>query len=192
MARVFRLSVEHFRRTGEVPVRLFRRRPSEDVISEPSPTLCGAGGSDYLTIDVDGEVSGCVLFARSYQRFPDTPLGRAVGTLHAGRIDDPNLRVALADCRRRIESTRLFTDRPSKRSSYGRCGTCRYRRACSLCPVTIVHQPGNTDPNRVPNFVCAFWRAVGKFRRRFPPVPTVTPLTADGRLRPSGRRMRTT
>ena len=164
MTRVLRTSLEHFGETGEIPVRLFRTPYRGDDVSECSPRLCAAGRPDSLTVDVDGQVTGCPLFVQSYQRFPDTPLGQAMGTLQAGRVDDGDLVGRLTACRRRIDATGLFSNRSLKRSSYGRCGTCRYRRDCSLCPVTIVHQPGNADPNRVPDFACAFNRVAGKLR----------------------------
>jgi sulfatase maturation enzyme AslB (radical SAM superfamily) len=168
IAKVSRSCRRHLRQTGRVPVRFFRRRESPRQRSEPSTRLCGAGRPDYLTVDVDGGVFGCVLFARSYQRFPDTPFGRALATLHAGALNGGTLTDDLARSTGELDATGVFDHRPAKYSSYGRCGTCAYRSDCHVCPIAIVCQPGNADPNRIPDFVCAFYRVTAKYRRRFP------------------------
>jgi len=46
--------------------------------------------------------------------------------------------------------------------------------------VSIVHQPGNEDPHRIPPFVCAFSRVAARYRRRFPPAPDARRLLTDG------------
>jgi sulfatase maturation enzyme AslB (radical SAM superfamily) len=167
-ARVFHLCLTHYRQSGLVPLLVFRKRRSERTLPAPSSWLCGAGNGDSLTLDVNGEVSACVLFARSYQRFPDTRLGRAMATLQLGRWNRDSRAGALAGYEDLLRATGLFDRRPAKHSSYGRCGTCGYRRSCLPCPVSIVHQPGNADPDRIPDFVCAFNRVTTKYRRRFP------------------------
>ena len=43
--------------------------------------------------------------------------------------------------------------------------------ACSPCPLSIGHIPGNSDPRRIPDFVCAFHMLVGEYRERFPREP---------------------
>jgi len=167
-SHAFRLCLVHYRQTGLVPLLVFRKRRSERTLRAPSSWLCGAGDGDSLTLDVNGELSACVLFARSYQRFPDTRLGRAVATLQLGPLNRNSLAAALAGYEDLLRNTGLFDRRPVKHSSYGRCGACGYRSTCSPCPVAIVHQPGNADPDRIPDFVCAFNRVTTKYRRRFP------------------------
>jgi len=168
--RLFEASLAHYRRTGAVPVQLLRRvagRPAR----EPGGWLCGAGRGESLAIDVDGELSGCLLFARSYARFPPTALGRAMGGLRLQSIGTPGLADRLARYPEALARVGVFHNRALKRSSMGRCATCRVRRACAICPVSIVHQAGNEDPNRVPDFVCAFTRLAAEWRQRFPAVP---------------------
>lgn len=169
-SRIYRSCLRHYRRTGLVPIRLVRRSRGAGA-REPGTWLCGTGRGESLTLDVDGELSGCVLFARSYQRFPATPLGRAMDTLQLGHVDTAGLSRRLSAYPGVLQAAEIFDGRKDKYSSYGRCATCACRRECSLCPVCIVHQPGNEDPNRIPDFVCAFNRVAGSYRRRFPAQP---------------------
>jgi sulfatase maturation enzyme AslB (radical SAM superfamily) len=170
LSRAARLCRQHFRRTGRVPVDIFRRRQSPAESPAPSERLCGVGSPDYLAMDIDGEVSGCALLARSFQRFPDTRLGQSLARLHRPSIEKRNLADGLSRSARELERTGLVENRAGKYSSYGRCGTCRYAVECSPCPVTIACEPRNTDPDRIPDFFCAFNRAAARLRRRFPPV----------------------
>jgi sulfatase maturation enzyme AslB (radical SAM superfamily) len=160
----------HFRSTGRVPVDVFRRRRAPAELSAPSERLCGVGSPDYLAVDVDGEVSGCAMLVRSYQRFPDTGLGHSLARLHRGSIERRSLPEDLSRSARELERTGLVENRSGKYSSYGRCGICRYAVECSPCPVTIACEPRNTDPDRIPDFYCAFSRTAARLRRRFPPV----------------------
>jgi hypothetical protein len=121
-----------------------------------------------LTVDVDGSVCGCVLLARSYQRFPGTSLGGRLRGLGRPAIGSPSLRGELERSMAQMAATGLFTGRAAKHSFYDRCATCRYRRSCEFCPMAIACQPGNEDPRRVPGFACAFSRATIERRRRFP------------------------
>jgi MoaA/NifB/PqqE/SkfB family radical SAM enzyme len=170
-SQVYRSSLRHYRRTGLVPLQLFRRHARRRANPMPGTWMCGTGRGEALTVDATGELSGCVLFARSYQRFPATSLGRAMDTLGLGPIGDPGLDERLAAYGGVLEATGLFSGRSGKYSSYGTCAMCAYRSECSVCPVCIVHQPGNEDPNRIPDFLCAFNRVAATYRRRFPAQP---------------------
>jgi uncharacterized protein len=182
-ARMFALSLRHYRRTGQMPVPMFHRVASSARLPMPGDWLCGVGRGEALTIDVDGEMSGCVLFARSYRRFSVTSLGRVLRTTGLGSIGDPTFPQRLARYSQALETAGVFHNRWMKRSSLGDCVACAYRRECRVCPVCILHQPANADPNRIPDFVCAFNRLAGKYRRRFPTAPdTVALLTGRARV----------
>jgi len=98
-----------------------------------------------------------------------------MGMLGLGPSDSPDLGVRLHGYEGILRESRLFDGRDQNYSSYGTCAACPYRAQCTLCPVCIVHQPGNEDPHRVPDFVCAFNRVTANYRRRFP--AQVDPLT---------------
>lgn len=165
LRRVCQLSAARYRATGTIPVELLRRRPRR-LPRGKSGWLCAPFRGDQITVDVDGDVSGCVMFAASSQRFPSTPLGCALGALRLGRADVPGFRSRLAVYRSTMQATGLFDRAEEKRSSYGRCGSCRYGGECRICPVAIGYQSSD-DPNRVPDFLCAFYRAATRSRRRF-------------------------
>jgi hypothetical protein len=175
-AKVHAACLRHYRRTGTVPLRLFRRWDPGRRRSPVSDWFCGVGGGQALTLDVDGQLTGCVLFARSYQRFPETPIGRAVGALQLGHVRDPGLADRLSCYGEAVQRIGVFNRRGRKYSAYGRCAACRYRAECYFCPVCIIHQPGNDDPDRVPDFVCAFNRVSAKYRRRFPTQPDASAM----------------
>jgi hypothetical protein len=40
-----------------------------------------------------------------------------------------------------------------------------------VCPISIGHQPGNTDPDRIPDFQCAYNLVSLEYRERFPVQP---------------------
>lgn len=169
-SRLVAVSRRHYDQTGEVPLGLFRRVGGRERLPMSS-WLCGAGGGESLTVDVDGEVSGCVLFARSYERFSAMPLGRLLAGIRLGRIDDPALAARLARYNQMLKATGVFHNRGRKHSSLGRCAACSCRSECVVCPMSIVFQPGNANPNRIPDFICAFNRVAAKYRRCLPALP---------------------
>jgi sulfatase maturation enzyme AslB (radical SAM superfamily) len=168
---LFRASLAYHRRTGLTPVKLLRRSAGSRARPGPPDWLCGACGGEHLAIDVDGQLTGCLLFARSYQELPTTALGRALTTLGLGSIHEKWLVRRLEGYGARVAAVQLFNGRSRKRTHRRRCATCAVRSECNPCPVSIVHQPGNEDPHRIPAFVCAFSRVAARYRRRFPPAP---------------------
>jgi MoaA/NifB/PqqE/SkfB family radical SAM enzyme len=165
--RVYDACRSFYRRTGRIPLRWLRPEPDPDEASSLSDWYCGIGSGEALTLDVDGTLHGCVTVASSYQRFPPTRLGRSVERLRLGRIGDPRLPSRLASYHAAVRATGLFNNRHQKYSSYGRCSTCRSRARCVICPTAIL-QGGGDDPDRVPDFVCAFNRLSVACSKRFP------------------------
>jgi sulfatase maturation enzyme AslB (radical SAM superfamily) len=168
LARVFARSLRHYEDTGEVPVEIFRKR------GEPSPhaprgrAMCGVGVGRTLAVDVDGQVTGCITFAESYQRFPSDFLKSRLAAMRMGDVRDEALPRRLALYPEAARAAGLFDGKARKHSSYGRCGECRYLAECSVCPTSIGHIPGNTDPDRVPDSACAYNLVALSYRDRFP------------------------
>lgn len=159
------LSVGHWERRGEIPLAIFRGLEKPDH-PPPNTVRCGACRGDGLCVDPDGMAWSCALFDSSLQRL--TPLAREASRRAAlGHIADPDLAHRLDLLPARMESLPLVTNRLAKYSSYGRCGDCEFLPGCPLCPASISHAPGNTDPDRVPDFVCEFSRATANARRDF-------------------------
>ncbi|NNE07563.1 MAG: hypothetical protein HKN20_03265 [Gemmatimonadetes bacterium] len=77
--------------------------------------------------------------------------------MRLGDFRDPGLEERFARFPDRVEETAIFHRKRAKYSSYGKCGDCVYRSRCSICPVSIGNEPGNEDPQRVPDFGCAFY-----------------------------------
>ena len=85
-----------------------------------------------------------------------------------GDVRDVELESRLATYPERVKQAEIFDDKQLKRSSYGSCRDCRFLATCSVCPTAIGHIPGNADPHRVPDFLCAFNLVSLKHRALFP------------------------
>jgi sulfatase maturation enzyme AslB (radical SAM superfamily) len=167
VAEILDVSIEHHRRTGEVPFAPFKTgRPRDPPAGDPS-AMCGAAGTDGLAVDVDGQVYGCVLFAESYQTIQEGMLKDCLAPMRLGDIRAASLGRRLEEYPAAARGAGIFTDRQQKHSSYRSCEGCRYLLACSVCPVSIGHIPGNDDPHRVPDLQCAYNLVVLTGRQRF-------------------------
>ena len=166
-ARVFRSCVRHYRRTGEVPLTVFRKHARETVHDSAGLSLCGVGRGETLSVDPDGQVFGCVMFADTYQTLPSPLIRRRLARMRMGDLEDPRFPERYARFPAATHAARIFDDRHLKRSSYDRCDRCDYAAGCTVCPVCIAHIPGNNDFHRVPDLVCAFNLVSLKYRRQF-------------------------
>jgi len=166
--RVYERSLAHQRATGRVPVAFLRRSDAADRPRPRSLSMCGVGRGETLAVDVDGRVTGCVTFAESYQQ-PESPfLRKSLDSMRMGSIHDSAFAERLARYPEATRATRVFHRKEEKYSSLARCGDCRFFAECSICPTSIGHIPGSTDPNRVPDHACAFNLLTLALRERFP------------------------
>jgi uncharacterized protein len=165
--QIYDASVDHFKNTGEVPFAPFRQGDPRRTPSARPPAMCAAAGTTSLAVDVDGQVYGCVLFAESYQSFPNPMLRQVLEPLRLGDVRAKGLGRRLEGYPVSAGAAGILTDRARKRSSYRTCRGCRFVGECSACPASIGHIPGNTDPHRIPDLQCAFNLAVLTARRRF-------------------------
>jgi sulfatase maturation enzyme AslB (radical SAM superfamily) len=182
IARVWATSLVHYRRTGRVPVTLFRRTAGRGERRDP-PGYCGGGRGDAVTVDVDGRVTTCVMFAASYGALPPGPLGKRLDRLRLGHVPDPDLGRRLSAYPAAARATGLFDPNTRRRSRKGPCRRCRWRRDCMICPAGIAHIPGSRDPHLVPELPCAFNRVAARYRARFPPQPSLVDVLT-GRASP--------
>src|SRR5262245_4779590 len=165
--KVFHASVRHYRRTGDVPLVIFRRGEADDQHRPRGLSMCGVGGGESLTVDVDGQVHGCVMFADSFQVFPSEFLRSRLERMRLGEMGSPGFSRRLAGLPEATRQAGIFDAKQNKYSSYGRCGECRFLETCTVCPVSIGNIPGNTDPNRIPDHLCAFNLVTRAWRERF-------------------------
>lgn len=181
-ARLHRAGLAHYERTGQVPLQLFRRD-----VGERRPAggggPCSAATGAVLTVDVDGEASGCVLFASSYRASHLEPLRTELGRLRIGPVTEPGFPRRLAAYSAAASSSGLFEPRASRRSSYGRCGECPVRAECVVCPVSLRGGAGCEEVARVPDMACAFNRLAARYRALFPTQPSLADVLT-GRASP--------
>lgn len=153
--RITAESLSHYRRTGELPVTALRYDAGKPTEAEGIP-MCGVRWGDRMTVDVDGDATACVAFSGKNQEFPSRYLAETLSGLDLGSIFDRELSERLESFPAALRRVELFRDKQNKYSSYGECRHCAFVRSCHICPVSIGYIPGNTDPRRVPDSVCAF------------------------------------
>jgi len=171
-SRIFDMSLDHLERTGWVPVTLFRKEGVASRSRARKRAMCGAGQGETLAVDPSGQMSACVMFSdASIPR--SAPLAHGLGGLCLGDLRAPALRERHRRLAEACREAGVFDRREDKYSSYGRCGDCKYGAECMVCPAAIVHLAGNRDPNRIPDFHCAFNRVALRYRRRFPQKPGI-------------------
>jgi sulfatase maturation enzyme AslB (radical SAM superfamily) len=167
--RIYRLSIDHYQTSGLVPLKLFRKTSPDPKAWADSEWACGAASGSNFVVDVDGQVYPCALLIRSSQTVARPRLARRLAGMALGHVSDlaaiASRLGGLADAARAAE---IFRPQRGKRSSYGGCATCRHAGACMICPIACAKNPDSSDPNRVPDFQCAFNRAALDYRRRFP------------------------
>jgi sulfatase maturation enzyme AslB (radical SAM superfamily) len=166
--RVFDSSLRHWRKTGKIPMFVFRDEYADRLHAPRRRPMCGLAQWKNLTVDVDGEAYGCPVLACSYQKIDSHGLAGRWAAMRMGSIHDPRFAERHAAFPQVTRLTRMFDHKENKYSSYGRCGDCRYFHLCSVCPGSIAHVPGNKDPDRVSDFCCAFNLISLKHRERFP------------------------
>jgi len=169
-SRILHACLRHHERSREVPLLPFRGKGVPAGRSDRGRTMCGAQRGETLAVDIDGHVHGCLTFGLSYEAVPSDFLSSRLEAMRMGDLRDPSFTERLALYPEAARSTGLFHAKQEKYSSYGRCGECRYMRTCDVCPTSIGHVAGNTDPNRVSDMLCA-WSLVTHryaeiFRRR--------------------------
>jgi hypothetical protein len=167
--RVFAQSLTHYRETGKVPLRLFRKRaPTPRKPAEGQLACVAAIGRD-LAVDEDGEVYPCALLIRSCQRVARPALARRLAAMSLGPVTD---REGLARRRARLPQAALaagiFGPQSRKRSRLGACAACRHASVCVVCPIACAKNPDSAGSTRIPDFQCAFNRIAMEYRRRFP------------------------
>jgi sulfatase maturation enzyme AslB (radical SAM superfamily) len=166
-ARICRMSVEHFRRRGKIPFSDFRggRAPARRL--RPSRAMCGVMQGMTPSLDVDGEAYGCSMLNGQALSGTTQWLARELRRLRIGNLRDPAFFERLDEFGDRARTSRFLIRKEAKRSSYGCCRTCPAIEGCGVCPVSIGLQRGNRDPDRIPDFNCAFARVTWKARQRF-------------------------
>jgi sulfatase maturation enzyme AslB (radical SAM superfamily) len=166
-------SLEILQQTGNVPVLFLRKQAGEERRASASRAMCALAEGRRLAVDVDGQVYGCASLIESYQEFPSVLLASSAAPLKLGNLHDHGLDARVASLRDTVARSELFYSREKKHSSFGACRDCRHFGECTICPVSIGYDPRNTDPHRVPDFLCAFNRIVLTHRSRFPAQPSL-------------------
>jgi sulfatase maturation enzyme AslB (radical SAM superfamily) len=163
---ILAISVDHWRRTGAVPVGFLARSPLRDRDAPVGNFLCGAPTGTAFCVTPEGRGVACTLFAASLSPLP-AAARQASRALDLGPVGGPEWANRLSGLPSRATGLRIFTDLLAKHSSYGACADCRFVADCHVCPASICHIPGTRDPDLVPDFICAFNYVTLAARERF-------------------------
>jgi sulfatase maturation enzyme AslB (radical SAM superfamily) len=166
-SHILKVCVDHYGKTAEVPLKVFRGGSTQSSPHPESITMCGVMRGEEPAIDVDGQVHGCATFAGSFQKFASPFLRERIEDMRIGDLRAPDFAERYARFEDASERAGLFHHKEKKHSSYGRCGDCRYLASCSICPMSIGNLPGNRDPDRIPDFSCAYNLVALKHRDLF-------------------------
>jgi sulfatase maturation enzyme AslB (radical SAM superfamily) len=170
--RIYRQSLDHYERTGEVVLGLFIRRESSPArTDEANLLLCSLARGTAPAVDVDGTIHACEVFCGAAAAWKD---GRYRDLLDLARWGKPG--TAAFEARHAAFAARapnepILAPQGEKRSAFGRCSSCEHVDECLICPVAIASHGMSADPGRVPDFPCAFHRVAFAHRKRFPTQP---------------------
>lgn len=170
-ARIYESSLRRWQEKREVSLMVFKNKYDDSPGAQPGDSMCGIVHGGGLVVDVDGQAYGCTVHASSYQEIHSPFLRMCLGKMQMGAIGDEGFAARYAAFPDAARSTGLFHNKGRKHSAYGQCGECRHLGRCSVCPTSIGHIPGNSDPDRVPDFYCAYNLVSLKYRERFPSRP---------------------
>jgi len=118
-------------------------------------------------VDVDGWIYGCALLVEPALAAASHWLRDELRRLRIGHISDPALDERWAEFAERAAQAAILNRKGRRGSVYGRCAECATLESCGVCPVAIGLQAGNTDPDRIPDFPCAFAQVLSRTRERF-------------------------
>ena len=166
-ARICQMSVEHFRKCGRIPLLDYRGGPTPRRLPSPSRAMCGVMHGLTPALDVDGEVYGCSMLIGQALLGKNPWLRKELRRLRIGNLRDPVLFERLEKFGDTARASRFLTRKKDKYSSYGRCRACPVIGVCGVCPVSIGLRRGNMDPDRIPDFNCAFVQVTWRTRQRF-------------------------
>ncbi len=167
--RIYTLSLDHYRATGRVPLKLFRKTSPDPKGWPNSDWACAAASGNNFVVDVDGQVYPCALLVPSLQRVARPPLAGRLARMALGHVSDLGaVANRLGGLPAAAQAAGIFTAQRNKQSSEGRCATCRHAGTCFVCPIACAKNPDSSDANRIPDFQCAFNRVALDYRRRFP------------------------
>lgn len=166
MERIVELGTRYWTEHQKVPLALLHGLLPANTSGPGDGFLCGAGVGKGLCVDSTGRGWTCPLFAATLHELP--LLARAVSrAVDVGDVRSPDAWKRLAATRLRTGRFGLLTKHEERYSTYGPCRNCEFEDECFVCPAAVSHAPDDMDPDRIPDFHCAFNRAAALARRKF-------------------------
>lgn len=136
LAAVVELSIEEFRRSGEIPFRAFRGMPASRQSARGGPP-CACASKSLLFVDVDGAVAPCSALAPSTLGPQPRAIRQFAERLGGIRVTDPDLSAALVEREKRARQSRLLACPERRRGPSGPCAACEALPTCFVCPISV-------------------------------------------------------
>lgn len=169
-SRVVESSRRQLERTGRIPLAF----PGGDVRFSPPGVgrmMCNILTNDSPAVDLDGTAYGCAVFAQSYQEPRNALLREAIRAMRIAKLTDPDFADRYRGFPAAPAALRMFTHKERKFSGYRRCSDCPHFDECLVCPASIAQEGG--DPDRIPDFSCAYNIVSLEHRAALPAVPSL-------------------
>lgn len=140
MSGLRELTLQHYRKTGTIPVTLFRAEKEKGIWQCPA-------GSNHLTVTPSGEIWGCPTFHEYFKGKAATPAYREFYFgKSTGFTEDFEKRYRkISSHYRRFRMDNYYT-------TDSRCFLCPLVEKCGVCPV--LRKPSNHPLLYVPPYIC--------------------------------------
>lgn len=177
--RIERAARERFARDGETPLLFLRGSATAAPPPPDGGPMCGAASALQPAVDVDGRVYPCAFLIEPMLSTAAPWLREEARRLCIGDVSDPELELRRKAFVARASCAPLLTGRARRHSGRARCDACSWLGRCGVCPVASGLTGRSDDPDRVPDFLCAFAREVMSARQRFAAAVAPVPRAAE-------------
>jgi sulfatase maturation enzyme AslB (radical SAM superfamily) len=165
--RILRLSLDHHRATGEIPIAALRTAAAARSAPAEGRYACGVVRGDAPTVDPGGDIYGCALLvAPSHARAP-RGLREELRDLRIGNLRNLDVGDRLARFRRRARASPLLRSTQRARARKGACVECPAQASCSVCPVAVRLAGAAGRSHTMADWQCAFVRAASRIQTEF-------------------------
>jgi uncharacterized protein len=156
-----------FARDGEIPLLFLRGGATPSTPPPECGPTCGAAPALQPAVDVDGRVYPCALLIAPMLSTAAPWLRDEARRLCIGDVSDPELEFRREAFVAGAADAPLLTGRERRHSGRARCAACAWLGSCGVCPVAGAWTSRSDDPDRVPDFLCAFARQAVSAQQRF-------------------------
>lgn len=153
MSRLRKITLEHYKRNGNVPLINFRDRQQKGIF------YCAAG-KDRLSISTDGDIWGCFLFSDYFKGKENTP---EYLKFFFGNLEDfiENHEDFYPEIASNYAELRMDNFRTSKTE----CFLCKEYKNCAVCPINAAFSGASIG--QIPDHICEIQKVIIREKENF-------------------------